>query len=537
MPNIVFPTFSPSAWWRHGIFYHIYPQSFYDTNGDGIGDLQGIIQKLDYLAQLGVDAIWLSPIYPSPLVDGGYDITDHKAIHPRYGTMNDFKQLLAEAHRRNIRIILDLVLNHTSYLHPWFCESRSSLDNPKRDWYIWQSPKNKKVPNNWRTNFGKKAWKFDRATGEYYYHSFFYEQPDLNWRNPEVKKAMFEVVEFWLEQGVDGFRLDVINMLFKDKKLRDNSINYLLSDKNVFSRNRPSVFDVMKEFRQILDRYPDKTSVGEVYAPPPGSTTLTSKFLGNGNDMLHLAFDFSLVFAKWSATAYYKVIRRVYKKLPDGGWSCFFFSNHDIGRSIKRFPFAFHKYEKAKLRALLLMTLKGTPFIYYGDEIGMENAKIEREQIHDLYGKLFYPFFKGRDGFRTPMQWNSNANAGFSTVAPWLPVHSNYTHINIETAKNDSNSVYAVYKELIALHKNHQTLQSGEIKFLMKGKNNVLAYKRFTRDEELLVFFNFGFRKKRLRIEGIEKLKPIFSTHEGVNSVAGKYVALQPFQGVVLKKI
>ena len=522
------------CWWKHGIVYHIYPQSFYDANGDGIGDLQGIMQKLDYLAELGVDAIWLSPIYPSPLADGGYDITNYKDINAIYGSMNDFKQLLETAHKKGIRIIMDLVLNHTSEQHPWFQESRSSLDNPKRDWYIWQAPKNKKAPNNWRTNFGEKAWKYDPVTCEYYYHSFFYEQPDLNWRNPEVKQAMFEVAEFWLEQGIDGFRLDVINMLYKDKKLRNNPISNFFSNKRkVFNRNRGSVYKILREFRQLLDKYADKTSVGEIYAMPPGDTKLASSFLGAGNDMLHLAFDFSLVFTRWKAALYYKTIKRIYRKIPREGWPCFFLSNHDVGRSTKRFGIVFFKYQKAKLHALLLLTLKGTPFVYYGDEIGMENASIAKDQIRDLYGKLFYPLFKGRDGFRTPMQWNSNANAGFSEGKPWLPVHPNYQSINVEAEAKISDSVYSIYKQLMQLRKNHKVLQSGNIKFLCKGKRNILAYQRCLQGEKLFVFLNFSFLQKRLDIntEGMEQL---FSTHPQANSIENGKVVLKPYQGLII---
>jgi len=526
------------CWWKHGVIYHIYPQSYYDSNGDGIGDLQGIIKKLDYLSELGIEAIWLSPIYPSPLIDGGYDITDHKGINPIYGDMNDFKQLLETAHEKGIRVILDLVLNHTSDQHPWFLESRSSRDNPKRNWYIWQAPKSKKIPpNNWRTNFGKKAWKFDQTTGEYYYHSFFYEQPDLNWRNPEVKKAMFEVVEFWLEQGVDGFRLDVINMLYKDKKLRNNPISNFILNSKVFNRNRGSVYEMLKEFRLLLDKYPDKASVGEIYANPPGDTKLASSFLGSGTDMLHLAFDFSFVFTRWKASSYYKTIINVYRKLPKKGWPCFFFSNHDVGRSTKRFGFGFtlFKYHKVKLRALLLMTLKGTPFIYYGDEIGMENADIKKEHIRDLYGKLFHPFFKGRDGFRTPMHWDNSANAGFSTAEPWLPVHPNYNKINVENQRGKSDSVFSVHKQLIELRKKHKALQLGNIDFILKGYGNILAYERWWEGESLRIFLNFSFTKKEVHLAGnLERAKVVFSTHSGKTIIDGDKMELKAFQGVVV---
>ncbi|MCD8194544.1 MAG: hypothetical protein LUD74_08390, partial [Tannerellaceae bacterium] len=300
-------------WWQTAVFYHIYPQSFYDTNGDGIGDLEGIRQQLDYLEELGIDAIWLSPVYASPLVDEGYDISDYTAIHPRYGTMEDFNRLLDEAHSRNIRIIMDLVLNHTSVLHPWFTEARSATTHPRRDWYIWHPGRGGHKPNNWLTNFGRSAWKKDPATGEYYYHSFFPEQPDLNWRNPEVKKAMFGIVEYWLAKGVDGFRLDVANMLFKDKELRDNPVWALVSDRKVYNRNRPEVYNLLRSFRRLLNRYPGRVGIGEIYVSPPGNPRLAASFTGNGSDLLHLAFDFTLMFTRWSARAFYQVIHTYYK--------------------------------------------------------------------------------------------------------------------------------------------------------------------------------------------------------------------------------
>lgn len=522
-------------WWKGGVIYHIYPRSFKDSDHDGIGDLRGIIQKIDYLQELGVDAVWLSPVYPSPLVDGGYDISDYKKIHPDYGTLEDFRQLLDIAHQKNIRIIMDLVLNHTSDKHPWFLESRSSIDNPKRDWYIWQSSSNGKKPNNWKTNFGKKAWKYDTHTNEYYYHSFFWEQPDLNWRNPEVRKAMFDIISFWLDMGIDGFRLDVINMLFKDETLRDDHSGLLFSERKVFSRNQPEVYEFLKEFRFLLDQYPNAMSVGEIYAPPPGDTKLAAGFLGNGSDMLHLAFDFSLIFAVWRASAYYKVIKGYYESIPQMGWPCFFLSNHDIGRSVKRIKWAFHQHSRAKLHAVLLLTLKGTPFIYYGDEIGMENTKILRHKIRDLYGKLFYPFYKGRDGARTPMQWNNTVYAGFSLHEPWLPVNENYLSVNVETESGEPYSIYSIYKKLIALKKQYHSLQSGEIKFLNKGNKNVLVYYRYLENEKIVVLLNFGWNRKRIKIKDIDQAVVIFSTQRRISSITEEKMVLEPHEGLVLR--
>ena len=522
-------------WWKNGIIYHIYPQSFNDSNNDGWGDLQGIIQKLDYLKDLGIDAIWLSPVYESPLIDGGYDISDYCKIHKNYGTMNDFCELLYEAHSRNIRIIMDLVLNHTSDQHEWFKESRSSKNNPKRDWYIWRPPRKGKKPNNWRTNFGKSAWHFDSTTREYYNHSFFWQQPCLNWRNHEMRKAIFDVVTFWLDMGIDGFRLDVINLLFKDKKLHNESIRSLISNKKVYSRNQPEVYKMLKEFRSLLDKYPEKMSVGEIYTPPPGDHRLVASFLGNGLDMLHMAFDFSLVFAFFKSSNYYKIIHRYYSHIPQQAWACFFFSNHDVGRSVKRRNFICNKYKKAKLHALLLLTLKGTPFIYYGDEIGMENTKIPKHKMHDLYGKFFYPFYKGRDGARTPMQWNNTTNAGFSTNTPFLPVNDNYLNINVAAECEDENSVLSIYKKIISLRRQYQALQTGEIEFLNKGKKNVLAYFRYDDNNRFLILLNFGFRKKRLKISDLQNTTVMFSTHQTQKVSIKDTVVLLPYEGLILK--
>ncbi len=523
--------------WKHGVIYHIYPQSFKDTNGDGIGDLEGIIEKLDYLEKLGVHAIWLSPIYESPLVDAGYDISDYKSINAIYGTMTDFNRLLKLAHQRNIKIIMDLVLNHTSDLHPWFLESRSSKTNPKRDWYIWKPPAKKgKRPNNWHTNFGQPAWTLDHETNEYYYHSFFKEQPDLNWRNPDVKKQMFNVIRFWLDLGVDGFRLDVINLIFKRKDLKNNPKICFPSNQNVYNRNQPEVYDFLMEFRSLLNQYQNKVSIGEIYTPPPGNPSLVSSYLGNGTNMLHLAFDFSLMFIRWNATAYYKAINNYYTSLPKEGWPCFVTSNHDLGRSIKRWLFNTYKYKKAKLLAVLQFTLKGTPFIYYGDEIGMENMNnIPKEQIKDGYGKMFYPIYKGRDGARTPMQWNGERYAGFSSVSPWLPIHHNYQVINVEAELKDNHSMISLYQKLIQLRNEYPILQYGEIRFVNKGNSNILTYERSSDTEHLIIYLNFSSKNKRVYVSELADYEFILSLYNTRDSFNDK-ITLEPFQAVVLYK-
>ena len=520
-------------WHKTAVVYHIYANSFKDSNNDGIGDIQGIIKKLDYLAELGIDAIWLSPIYPSPMVDIGYDIADYKNIDEQYGTMEDFKNLLSEAHQRGIKIIMDLVLNHTSDLHPWFLQSRSSKNNPKRNWYIWRPPKDGKKgkkPNNWITNFGKKAWRYDHKTKEYYLHSFFWQQADLNWRNPEVKEAMFDVMRFWLDMGIDGFRLDVINLIFKDKDLKDNKFR-IFGKREIHNRNQSETYELLRDFRKLLDSYPNKASIGEIYTPPPGDPKLATSFLGNGKDMLHLVFDFSLIFTLWNAKKYFKVINNYYQKIPKDGWASFFLSNHDIGRSIKRLFWESHKYEKAKLHAIMLLTLRGTPFIYYGEEIGMENASIPKTHIRDLYGRILYPFYRGRDGARTPMQWSDKPHAGFSKETPWLPVPENYKTVNVKKQQEDADSVLSLYKTMIALRRKHPALQKGEITFLGKGENNILAYSRKYENEEIIILMNFSRFKKKFKFN-FKNAEVLFSTHRETK-IKDDYILLRGFEGII----
>ena len=309
------------VWWKHGVIYEIFPKSFYDSNNDGVGDIQGIILKLDYLSSIGVDAIWLTPIYESPMFDFGYDVSNYREIDPVFGTLNDFKTLLEEAHKRNIYVILDMVLNHTSHLHSWFLESKSSIDNPKRDWYIWKEGVKNKPPNNWLSSWGGSAWEKDEATGQYYFHSCMKEQPDLNWRNKEVVEAVFDEVRYWLDMGVDGFRLDVINWIVKDKRFRDNpSYSRILNiQRHLFDRNRKGAHRIARKFRLMLDEYDDRMAVGEVFSFPPGNPKRYASYLGKG-DELNLAFDFSLMYRTWNAASFYKSIKKWYKLVAGKGW-------------------------------------------------------------------------------------------------------------------------------------------------------------------------------------------------------------------------
>lgn len=506
-------TNSPLKWWQQGVFYHIYPQSFKDSNADGYGDLRGIIQQMDYLCEFGIDAIWLSPVYRSPMIDCGYDISDYTQTDPMFGSINDLKELITLAHAQGIRVIMDLVMNHTSDQHPWFKASQSSKESPLRDWYIWRKSFLDKRPNNWKTNFGASVWQYDPTTEEYYYHSFFKEQPDLNWRNETMKEAFFAYITNWLEFGVDGFRLDVVNMLVKEDHF--DSVSYWkkwMTSKYSPDRNQPETYEIIRSFRKLLDSYPDKTSIGEIYVLPPGDTTLAASFLGN-NDLLHMAFDFSLIFTPWSAHLYYKVIQKWYRALAPEGWPSFVLSNHDLGRYGSRIALGINRQAKIKILSTLLLTLRGTPFIYYGDEIGLCNTHIPRKKIKDPYGRMLWPIYTGRDKYRTPMQWNNSAYAGFSTVEPWLPVSSSYKQVNVLSQRKDEHSIFNHYKRLIQLRKHHISLHSGTIHFLSDGRNGILAYTRKQEDETCVIVLNFTFRSQKLVCEDLKKALVLHSTH------------------------
>jgi alpha-glucosidase len=526
-------------WWKHGVIYHIYPRSFYDANGDGVGDLEGIIQKLDYLSELGVTAIWLSPIYDSPNHDFGYDVKDYRKIHPSFGTLDDFKKLLKKAHKKGIRIIMDLIMNHTSIYHPWFIESSSSRSNPKRDWYIWKDAKNGKAPNNWKSAFIGSAWEWHEDTGQYYMHSFLKEQADLNWRNEDMQMAFFEEIQYWLDLGVDGFRLDVINLIIKDKKFRDNPQVFRFINRQVqlYTRNRPASYKIVRKFRKLLDSYNDKMSVGEIYSTPPGNPAIAASYLGKGEDALHLTFDFSLIFRRWSARSYYLAIRRWMNFIPKKGWPCFVLSNHDLHRSINRIGIGGNKNEKAKIAATLLLTMKGTPFIYYGEEIGIPNVKIDRKDIKDPLGKRYWPIYSGRDSARTPMRWTDGENAGFSTANPWLPVGDDFPENNVQVLEKDPESIFNVYKRLITLRNENEILQKGNWLPFLKGQKGVLAYYRDFKKERILVALNFTAKSKWIYANNGSIWKVLFSTHRDENDFLCRKTELEPYEALVLYRV
>ena len=502
-------------WWKHGVIYHIYPRSFSDSNGDGIGDIRGIINKIEYLANLGIDGIWLSPVYPSPMIDFGYDISNYRQIDPVFGTLNDFHELLEVAHSKGIRVIMDLVMNHTSDKHPWFIESQSSVDNPKRDWYIWKKGRKGNPPNNWKTVFGGSAWEYDHKTGQYYLHTFFREQADLNWHNEDLKETFFNGIKFWLDMGVDGFRVDVINLIGKDKHFRDNPIPFgiPLLQKLRYTSNRPRSYHIARELRTLLDAYSERMCVAEVYSIPPGDSTVAASYLDTGENAMNMAFDFSLMLRSWSARKYFRVIKKWHSLIPEKGWACNVLSNHDLHRNFDRFRFRRNKNEKARISAMLLLTLKGTPFLYYGEEIGMRNAKLSRKEILDPLGKIFWPFFKGRDKGRSPMQWTHDKHAGFSDFKPWLPVNDDYLQLNVKSQEKDKNSLFHFYRTLIALRKRYKALSKGDWSPLIRGKKGILVYMRQFQLEKILVILNFSSRRRKIEVPGISAGKIILSTH------------------------
>jgi alpha-glucosidase len=522
----------PSLWWRDGIIYQIYPRSFADANNDGIGDLPGITSKLDYLNWLGVEAIWLSPIYPSPMADFGYDVSNYHDVDPVFGSLADFDRLVSEAHARDIRIVMDMVMNHTSDQHPWFVESRSSRDNLRRDWYIWRDPNNGKEPNNWEAIFGGKAWKYDERTGQYYLHLFTPEQPDLNWRNPQVKEALFNECRFWLDRGVDGFRLDVAHGLVKPIDLPNNPIKLGLRsyDRQDHAQhwNRPETHTIWKEFRQLLNQYPERMAVGEVEAD------FAATYYGRGDDELHLAFNFALMRCSWDARAFYKVIVDWESKLPAGAWPCWVLNNHDNPRSITRYASGLVTDARAKVAATMLLTLRGTPFLYYGEEIGMHDGKIPRDEIVDPPGRKYWPFDRGRDGCRTPMLWNAASNAGFSTVKPWLRVNPDYATRNVEAERHDPQSLLNYYRALIALRRESPALRCGTFRALNRPID-VFVYERESNGQRLLIALNFFARPAMLPLDSAWQLR-LSSVNRPMAAFAFP-MQLLPNEAIILEKL
>ena len=480
------------AWWKSGTIYQVYPRSFQDSDGDGIGDLKGIEARLDHLCALGVDALWISPIFPSPMADFGYDVADYCDIDPRFGSLADFDDLLAAVHARGLKLLLDFVPNHSSDRHPWFIESRSSRDNPKRDWYLWRDARpDGSPPNNWISDFGGPAWEWDAVTGQYYYHAFLKEQPDLNWRNPDVRRAMLDVLRFWLDRGVDGFRIDVLWHLIKRDDLPDNPPNpaYLPTMGEMHrvlqthSTDQPEVHEIAADMREIADRYADdRVLIGEIYLP---IDRLVS-YYGVEAPGVHLPFNFQLIDAAWDAGGLATMIAAYEAALPAGGWPNWVLGNHDRPRIATRVGRA-----QARVAAVLLLTLRGTPTIYYGDEIGMTDVAIPPDRAVDPREVREPGLGLGRDPVRTPMPWNASGHAGFSTAEPWLPLGPDWQARNVAAEAADPCSMLALYRDLLALRRKHAALAIGDIDRIA-ADGNVLIYRRSYRDEAVLVALNLS---------------------------------------------
>jgi alpha-glucosidase len=481
-------------WWQHSVIYQIYPRSFHDSNGDGIGDLKGIFQRLDYLKWLGIEAVWISPIYPSPMADFGYDISNYTDIHPYFGTLQDFDDLLAAVHQRNMKLILDLVPNHTSDQHPWFLESKASRDNPKRDWYIWRDAKpDGSTPNNWLAAFGGSAWEWDEKTGQYYYHAFLKEQPDLNWRNPEVQKAMLDVMKFWLDRGVDGFRVDVMWHMIKDEQFRDNppNLNYQLYMATydqllpVYSTDQPEVHDIVKMMRKLTDSHNERLIIGEIYLPIHKLVT----YYGVDRSGAHLPFNFQLLTLPWNAQQIASAISQYEGALPSGGWPNWVLGNHDQPRIASRVG-----YDQAKVAAMLLLTLRGTPTVYYGDEIGMRDVPIPFDEIQDPQGLNMPDKNLSRDPARTPMQWDESENAGFTTGKPWLRLDRNYRANNVKVQRETPQSMLRLYHKLITLRQNEPSLHIGDYVPVFADHQMIAYVRKHENDQAFLVLLNLSHR-------------------------------------------
>jgi alpha-glucosidase len=488
-------------WWRYGVIYQIYPRSFADADGNGIGDLDGITEHLDHLAghadSLGVDAIWLSPFYKSPMADYGYDVADYRDVDPMFGTLGQFDTLLAEAHRRGLKVIVDFVPNHTSDQHEWFIESRSSRDNPKRDWYVWADPKpDGSPPNNWRSSFAEvgPAWTMDETTGQYYLHSFMREQPDLNWWNPEVRDAMDDVLRFWLDRGVDGFRIDVAHRMAKDPELADNPLievdaelrgsdrrEALLAASNggedLRDQDWPEVHEILRRFRRTISEYDDRMAVGEVYLLDMPKLV---SYYGRG-DELDLCHNFVFLHQPWKADAFRAVVEEFEGLLPEGTWPDYFLNNHDHSRVVTRYDDGGNGRARARVAAMMLLTLRGTPFLYQGEELGMRDGPVPPDRIVDV---------DGRDPERTPMHWDASPGAGFTTGEPWLPIDPEHERVNAAAQRGDATSMLSLYRRLLQLRRGSPALRQGAYASLTSAPDGVFAYLRTTSDEQLLVALN-----------------------------------------------
>jgi len=505
-------------WWKEGIIYQIYPQSFYDSNGDGIGDLQGIIRKLDYIKSLGVDIIWLNPIYASPLDDNGYDISDYRAINPIYGTMGDFDEMLAEMHKRGLRLLMDLVVNHSSDEHKWFKESRKSKNNPYRDYYYWRKGKNGGPPNNWPAVFGGSVWEYDRTTSEYYLHYFSKKQPDLNWENPKVRQEVIDIIRWWLDKGIDGFRLDVISMISKDLVFPDATGENFGEMYTRYFCNGPRVHEFIREVHDKSLKDYNVMTVGE---GPAITKEAGNDYTGQNRGELNMIFPLDLMSADWGPDGRFdpgitdrRKIKSFFREwneaLGDDGWMSVFLDNHDSPRMVSRFGNdTTYRTESAKLLLTLLLTLRGTPSIHYGSEIGMTNASFDSiDQYKDIESLNFYSEaikngmsdheairriqISGRDNVRTPMQWDDRNHGGFTTDTPWLESNPNYKSINVEMEESDDSGILSFFRQMVAFRKSHKTLSYGSFTDLDPDHPHVFHYQRKDADAQFIIILNMS---------------------------------------------
>ena len=534
------------SWWQRGVVYQIYPRSFKDTTGNGVGDLQGVIEKLDYLndgsadpaSSLGVDAIWLSPFYPSPMADFGYDVADYCDVNTLFGSLETFDLLVSEAHRRGIKIIIDYVPNHSSYQHAWFVESRSNRDSDKRDWYIWRDPKpDGSLPNNWGSVFGGPAWTWDEPTGQYYFHQFLKEQPDLNWRNPELRQAMFDVIRFWLDRGVDGFRMDVVGMIMKDPEMRDNppdpKADPDLPNNDIYGRNlhlynedQDEVHQILREFRKIFDQYGDRCAIGEIWYKLPSWV----KYFGEKGDGLHLPFNFRLLELPWNAVTFRRSIDELDAATPNFGWPNYVLGNHDRRRLASRIGAA-----QARVAAMLLLTVRGTPTLYYGDELGLENGIITADIMQDPQGHNL-GLEKTRDQERTPMQWNSQPSAGFSAGEPWLPVGPDYAERNVAVQNDDPASMLNLYRQLLKYRRNSPALIQGTYRSLDVEHEDCFVYLREHPEGSRLIALNFTDQPRSLSVPYGDRGGIALSTHlDRTEEVSLSEFSLRPHEGIIVE--
>lgn len=550
-------------WWKESVVYQIYPRSFKDSNGDGIGDLNGIIEKLDYIKELGANVIWLNPVYKSPNDDMGYDISDYRDIMDEFGTMDDWERLLKKAHENDIKIVMDLVVNHTSDEHEWFIESRKSRENPFRDYYIWRDPVDGKEPNNWASFFEGPAWEFDQNTGQYYLHLFSKKQPDLNWENEKVRNEVYDMMKFWLDKGIDGFRMDVINMLSKVPGLppvETDEKGFVFGDE--YFINGPRIHEFLKEMNdKVLSKY-DIMTVGET----PGVTPeIAAMYVGKDRNELNMVFQFEQMdldkgenYYKftWDLLEFKKIMKKWQEGLYEKGWNSLYLNNHDQPRMVSRFGNdGKYRVESAKMLATMIHTQQGTPYIYQGEEIGMTNISFPTiEDYKDIATiNLYYKakeagfdedlimkgiHYHSRDNARTPIQWNSEKNAGFTTGTPWIKVNPNYKEINVENALKDKNSIFYYYRDLIKLRKKHPVIVYGKFEIVNEDDPDIFAYTRTGENEKLFVILNFTDKERKFKPEVEERYDNILiSNYERIEPGNGEY-SLRPYEArVYIKKI